>query len=125
VRPMFSGVRSLSDQPGPVAETAPPPQDYEQVAVRASLLPPAPVPSEPPAANAYPLDRARRDLEAAKSRDRVVDVLLEFASQFFEYTAVFAIVSDEARGLKSIGVGTGTDALRALKIPLDLQSPLR
>lgn len=109
-------------------ETAPPPADYEQV--RRSVVPPAAPPAQGPRAArteapppiTYSLKDAHRDLNEARDRDRIVSVVLAYVGQFFEYTAVFAIQSKEARGLASAGPGAPPERVLDLHIPLDLPS---
>lgn len=114
----------LDDSPISAAETGPPPEDYEEVARSASLFAPAGLSSPSPRAS-YAPNEAAQDLLAAKTRDRVIDVLLHFAAQYFDYTALFAVLSDEARGLRAAGTGASTESVKALRIPLDLPSAFR
>ena len=105
-----------------VAETGPPPQGYEELTA-SSLQKNA----EARAGRSgprlrYSTTEAIADLVGAKSRDRVIDVLVHYAAQFFEYTAVFAVLSKVAKGLSASGNGTGTEEIKKLKIPLDLPS---
>lgn len=123
VRPLGASAGVLNGHPGPGAETGPPPEDYEELTTRASEFPP-PLTSSTPA-RTYDRQQAIADLRAAKTRDRAIDVLVDYAAQFFDYTALFAILSKEARGLKAAGDGANTQAVRKLKIPLDLPSPFR
>lgn len=111
-----------SSRPVEQERTAPPPGDYEGI-TRKSLVPP-PRTSIPPKTRVvtYGLDVARADIEAAEDRDAVIDVLVTFAEQFFEYVAVFAMQAKEARGLAARGPGATAEQLPDLRIPLDLPS---
>lgn len=114
---------SLKGNPAPAAvETGPPPEGYEELTA-ASLQ----RNTETKAGRSgprliYSTTEAIADLTGARSRDRVIDVLVHYAAQFFEYTAVFAILSSAAKGLRATGNGTGTEELKKLRIPLDLPS---
>lgn len=106
------------------AETGPPPDGYEEVARSATGAPTAAVVSPSPRPN-YANAEAAEDLAGAKTRDRVIDILVHFAAQYFDYTAVFAVLPTEARGLRASGTGATSEVLRTLKIPLDLPSAFR
>lgn len=60
-----------------------------------------------------------RSLARASGRDPILALLLSFARQFFDYTAVFVVQDDAAEGLEAWGVGASTAEVRALRIPLD------
>lgn len=112
----------MGNQAPTVVETGPPPQGYEELTASSQQRN-----AEAKAGRAgprlrYSTTEAIADLSGAKSRDRVIDVLVHYAAQFFEYTAVFAVLSAVARGLRATGSGTGSEDLKKLKIPLDLPS---
>lgn len=112
-----------------IHETGPPPQDYEDLAAEARQRKPSTEKTPPRGSasprNTYSFTEAAADLNSARSRERVIDVLVHFAAQFFDYTAVFAIVGQEAKGLKASGDGSRTADVEKLKIPLDLPSAFR
>ena len=128
LRPMSAKMSQFDDQaPSSRGETAPPPLGYDDITALAAMdvqrgSPPSAATS---ARHIYNRADAEEDLKGAKTRDRVVDVLLHYAAAHFVYTAVFGVLSKEARGLKATGPGANTEALRALHIPLDLPSVLR
>lgn len=72
----------------------------------------------------YTAAMAERDLLEAKSADRVLEVFFDFASQYFEYAALFAIHEDIAEGRDAHGPGASRDRVRSIGIPLDIPSSL-
>jgi hypothetical protein len=72
----------------------------------------------------YTAAMAERDLQEAKSADRVLEVFFDFASQYFEYSALFAIHEDIAEGRDAHGPGASRDRVRSIGIPLDLPSSM-
>lgn len=67
---------------------------------------------------------AERDLLEAGDRDDVVRAFFDFASQYFEYTALFAVHGDLAEGRDAAGSGAPRARVLSLGIPLDLPSAL-
>jgi hypothetical protein len=67
---------------------------------------------------------AERDLLEANETDGVVRAFFDFASQYFEYTALFAIHGDLAEGRDAAGAGAPRARVLSLGIPLDLPSAL-
>ncbi|MBK7580241.1 MAG: HEAT repeat domain-containing protein [Myxococcales bacterium] len=72
----------------------------------------------------YTAALAERDLMDADSRDDVVGAYFDFASQYFEYSALFAVQGDVAEGRDAHGPGTDGAKLRSIGVPLDLPSSL-
>ena len=72
----------------------------------------------------YTAALAEADLLAAESRDEVVSAFFDFASQYFEYTALFAVQGDVAEGRDAQGPGADAAKIRAIGVPLDLPSAL-
>jgi hypothetical protein len=72
----------------------------------------------------YTAAMAERDLQEAKGADRALEVFFDFASQYFEYAALFAIHEDIAEGRDAHGPGASRDRVRSIGIPLDLPSSL-
>jgi HEAT repeat protein len=72
----------------------------------------------------YTAAMAERDLQESKSADRVLEVFFDFASQYFEYAALFAIHEDLAEGRDAHGPGASRDRVRSIGVPLDLPSSL-
>jgi hypothetical protein len=67
---------------------------------------------------------AERDLHEAADRDDVVRAFFDFASQYFEYSALFAVHGDLAEGRDAAGSGAPRARVLSLGIPLDLPSAL-
>ncbi|HKY39803.1 MAG TPA: HEAT repeat domain-containing protein [Polyangiaceae bacterium] len=67
---------------------------------------------------------AERDLLEATDRDDVLRAFFDFASQYFEYTALFAVHGDLAEGRDAAGSGAPRARVLSLGIPLDLPSVL-
>jgi hypothetical protein len=72
----------------------------------------------------YTAAMAERDLLEATGRDDVVRAFFDFASQYFEYTALFAVHGDLAEGRDAAGSGAPRARVLSLGIPLDLPSAL-
>jgi HEAT repeat protein len=72
----------------------------------------------------YTAAMAERDLLEANETDGVVRAFFDFASQYFEYTALFAIHGDLAEGRDAAGAGAPRARVLSLGIPLDLPSAL-
>jgi HEAT repeat protein len=72
----------------------------------------------------YTAANAERDLLAADDTDQVLRAFFDFASQYFEYTALFAIHGDLAEGRDAAGSGAPRARVLSLGIPLDLPSAL-
>jgi hypothetical protein len=72
----------------------------------------------------YTAAMAERDLLEADETDGVVRAFFDFASQYFEYTALFAIHGDLAEGRDAAGAGAPRARVLSLGIPLDLPSAL-
>jgi hypothetical protein len=67
---------------------------------------------------------AERDLMEAEDTDAVLRAFFDFASQYFEYTALFAVHGDLAEGRDAAGSGAPRSRVLSLGIPLDLPSAL-
>jgi hypothetical protein len=72
----------------------------------------------------YTAAMAERDLLEAGETEEVVRAFFDFASQYFEYTALFAIHGDLAEGRDAAGAGAPRARVLSLGIPLDLPSAL-
>lgn len=109
--------------------TAPPPRGYAEVA-RSSIPPEAPrrtaPPDSAPESRRPPADlgteQAIEALGRARDRDKIVALFADYASQLFEYVAVFSVQAGEARGVAARGAGASEATLLELKVPLDLPS---
>jgi hypothetical protein len=67
---------------------------------------------------------AREELGRAPSRNEVLDIFFNFASQYFEYSALFAVHNALAEGLDAWGKGADRDTVLGIGVPLDLPSSL-
>jgi hypothetical protein len=89
------------------------------------------MPSQPPSLRApprrgpYQAAAAEQDLASATSRDAVVRAFFDFASQYFEYSAVLAVHGEIAEGRDSRGPGADRMQITSIGVPLDLPSTLR
>jgi hypothetical protein len=72
----------------------------------------------------YTLTMAENDLLAAEETDDVLRAFFDFSSQYFEYTAMFAVHGDLAEGRDAAGSGAPRARVLSLGIPLDLPSAL-
>jgi len=70
------------------------------------------------------IGEAEEHIEEARGVDAVIDSFFAFASQFFEYSAVFVVRGELAEGHDAWGTGTGRDAIVGIGVPLDLPSCL-
>lgn len=71
-----------------------------------------------------PIAEAEELVDAASTADGVLDALFAFASQYFEYSALFGVRGDLAEGHDAWGPGTPRDAIVGIGVPLDLPSCL-
>ncbi len=124
LEPMSSESTQL-EETASLGETAPPPEGYEAIAARTDVGKRRPIKGSASPRHTYSSAEATQDLLGAKSRERVVDILIHFAAQYFDYAGIFAVIGSEARGLKSSGDGAATSKIKELKIPLDLPSAFR
>ena len=60
----------------------------------------------------------------ATERDVILDVLFEFARQFFDFTALFTVQGNTAEGRDSFGEGASREKVARLAVPLDAESML-
>lgn len=72
----------------------------------------------------YTAAMAEADLNEAETRDDVLGAFFDFATQYFEYTALFALHADLAEGRDADGPGADRERIRAIGVPLDLPSVL-
>lgn len=72
----------------------------------------------------YTAAMAERDLLDAGETDEVLRAFFDFASQYFDYTALFALHGDLAEGRDAAGAGAPRSRVLSLGIPLDLPSSL-
>lgn len=114
---------SLSEAHGLLADTAPPPLGYEDITAFSGV--PSSMGNRERPRNTYASSEAISDLTAASHRERIVEILIHFASSQCEYVAAFAVAAHEARGLRASGPGASTEIVKRLVIPLDLDSALK
>ena len=65
-----------------------------------------------------------QELQTAKSAKEILKVWLDYAAQFFEYTAVFTVQGEIACGLEARGLGSASESLSRIGIPLDFPGVL-
>ena len=136
--------KTLASAPAPanVPPSAPPPVEVARSAtgappaaevVRTWISPREPASSTAPAPRPrgrkrhrgpYTAAMAEEDLMEADSRDDVLGAFFDFASQYFEYSALFAVHSDLAEGRDADGPGADTTKIRGIGVPMDLPSSL-
>jgi len=67
---------------------------------------------------------AERALADAQTRDDVLRAFFDFSSQYFDYSALFAVQGDLAEGRDAAGAGAPRSRLLAVGVPLDLPSAM-
>ncbi len=72
----------------------------------------------------YTAADAEKDLLGARSRDDVLQAFFDFASQYFDYAALFAVHGDLAEGRDAHGPGASRAKVSSIGVPLDLPSAL-
>jgi hypothetical protein len=81
-------------------------------------------PRRPRRLGPYTAAMAEQDLLDAGDTEDVLRAFFDFASQYFDYAALFAIHGDLAEGRDAAGAGAPRARVLALGIPLDLPSAL-
>ena len=102
------------------------------VSSRAHLVPHLPLPSVTPSKGEKPARRfgpftsamLEKELKNANSARDVLRIWLDYAAQFFEFTAMFTIQGDIACGLESRGANVPSESLSHLGMPLEFPSVL-
>jgi hypothetical protein len=125
--------------PGPPSPPTPPaPVIAERPPEPPAVVAPAPAPRrrqvdlttiarkdpKPRRLGPYTAAMAERDLLDAEDTDAVLRAFFDFASQYFEYAALFAVHGDLAEGRDAAGSGAPRARVLSLGIPLDLPSAL-
>lgn len=107
------GVQLLPERPSPSSEESPRPESVplaslidKPASARRRLGPVTPA-------------LAKEELESATSRDEVLSAFLDFARQYFDYSALFIVQRKSAQGFAAYGRGPGEERVRAIEIPLD------
>src|SRR6478735_8178683 len=67
---------------------------------------------------------AERALSEAQTRDDVLRAFFDFSSQYFDYSALFAVQGDLAEGRDAAGAGAPRSRIVAVGVPLDLPSAM-
>ncbi len=67
---------------------------------------------------------AERALLEAQTRDDVLRAFFDFASQYFDYAALFAVQGDLAEGRDASGAGAPRSRIVGVGVPLDLPSAM-
>lgn len=112
--------------PAPTATSSPPRRELQSGSASPlnRFLEPVRRPSAQRRVGPYTVAMAERDLLRATTRNELVHALFDFASQYFDYTALFAVHGDLAEGLEAHGPGAGRARVNAIGVPLDLPSSL-
>jgi hypothetical protein len=121
--------RPPSDQPSSLRDSQRPPSvrpRSRSETPRIGGITAPPVSLERPARRRGPqsLAAAREELQRAATRNEVLDIFFAFASQLFEYSALFAVHSALAEGLDAWGKGADRETVLGIGVPLDLPSSL-
>jgi hypothetical protein len=72
----------------------------------------------------YTAASAERDLMEAATSDEALRAFFDFALQYFEYSALFAIHADLAEGRDAHGPGASRAKVQSIGVPLDLPGAL-
>ncbi|HVJ22281.1 MAG TPA: hypothetical protein VM686_43040, partial [Polyangiaceae bacterium] len=72
----------------------------------------------------YTAAMAEEDLLEVETRDDVLRAFIDFAAQYFEYAALFAVHGDLAEGREASGPGASRAKVSSIGVPLDLPSSL-
>lgn len=73
----------------------------------------------------YSAAQAESDLHDAANAEAVLTAFFDFAAQYFEYSALFAVQGDLAEGRDAHGVGAPRSSVVSIGVPLDLPSTLQ
>ena len=73
----------------------------------------------------YTAAAAEEDLFAAEDRDDALAAFFDFAAQYFDYSALFAVHGDLAEGRDARGQGASRGVVAGIGVPLDLPSSLK
>jgi len=124
----FESIAPIADETASPSSQVPTPRVSVGAAARMSLAP-----KKRDAAKGQPKGRrigpftaamAEAELSGSISPGQIVEIWLDFASQYFEYTAIFAIQGDVAVGKLARGAGTTGEPFSRIGVPLDLPSAL-
>ncbi len=125
--------RPQTMRPSPSAEPAPVPKPAPSVEPRlprapvmpdfSSLTRPEPA-GRPRRLGPFTVAMAERALVEAESRDDVLRAFFDFAGQYFDYAALFAVHGDLAEGRDASGAGAARSRIVAVGVPLDLPSAM-
>lgn len=72
----------------------------------------------------YSAALVEEDLRNAASTSEVLSAFFDFAAQYFEYSALFAVHGDIAEGREAAGPGTDRAGIAKIGVPLDIPSTL-
>jgi hypothetical protein len=72
----------------------------------------------------YTAADAEKDLFGAEGREEVLTAFFDFVSQYFEYSALFAVQGDLAEGRDSYGPGADRNKVADIGVPLDMPGAL-
>lgn len=72
----------------------------------------------------YTAADAEKDLFGAEGREEVLTAFFDFVSQYFEYSALFAVQGDLAEGRDAYGPGADRNKVADIGVPLDMPGAL-
>ncbi len=114
----------VAEVPSPATRTSIPPRSLPNIDLLAMARAERQARRQRRRLGPYTLSMAESDLLEAKSRDEVVGAFYDFAAQYFEYSALFAVQADLAEGRDAHGSGAPRAKVRSVGVPLDLPSSL-
>jgi hypothetical protein len=72
----------------------------------------------------YTAAEAEHDFSGAEGREQVLTAFFDFVSQYFEYSALFAVQGDLAEGRDAYGPGADRNKIAGIGVPLDMPGAL-
>ena len=119
----------VADEPMPPSSEVPTPRVSLPAVAMRSLLPKkrhdAKPHGQPRRLGPFTAAMAEIELTSAQSPGEVIVIWLDFAAQYFDYAAIFAVQGDLAAGRVARGNGTVGEAFSRIGVPLDLPSALQ
>ena len=123
VRPNPQLANASADQPKPAPSIEPRFPRAPAMPDFSSLTRPAPT-SRQRRLGPFTAAMAEQGLLEAETRDDVLRAFFDFASQYFDYSALFAVHGDLAEGRDASGAGAPRSRIVAVGVPLDLPSAM-
>jgi hypothetical protein len=81
-----------------------------------------PLPPELPAPEPMDLDTAQRRMQLARDRDQLIDVVLSYAAQSFQFAGLFVVHDDHVMGYRGRGDATAASRITRVFVPLGQDS---